>query len=201
LSNVLIGIIGVILFIGLALAGALILGDDFKSASSSSQAASLMSQLKQASDAGMMYKLKTGAGQLPSIETDFLVPRFLKTPAVNTTSRPMAAPSSYWYAPQFNNNLYLDGYREPGPAAKYVLAPIGPSTDAKSRDVCQSISETYGVATIQDFTGNTDPAPANEAGCAIVAAAIGGIPAWFTAYQRVSPPGQSPSVQSGYTGG
>lgn len=201
MSNVLIGIIGVILFIGLALAGALILGDDFKSATSASQAAALMSQLKQASDAGMMYKLKTGAGHLPSIETNFLVPRFLKTAAVNPTSKTAPAPSGYWYQPQFNNNLYLDGYREPGPAAKYVLAPIGPIGDEKARETCQAITETYGQTSIANYGGNSDPAPPTEAGCALVMAAIGPVGTWYTAFQRVSPVYQDPAVQSGYTGG
>lgn len=201
MSNVLIGIIGVILFIGLALAGALILGDDFRGASSASQGAALMSQLKQASDAGMMWKLKTGAGQLPSIETNFLVPRFLKTPAINPTSKSVAAPSAYWYAPQFNNNLYLDGYREPNPAAKYVLAPIGPLGDSRAKDTCQAISETYGQDTILNYAGNSDPAPSAEAGCALVAAAVGSYPTWYTAFQRVSPPLQATTALSGYTGG
>ena len=201
MSNVLIGIIGVILFIGLALAGALILGDDFRTATSASQAAALMSQLKQASDAGMMYKLKTGSAHLPSIETNFLVPRFLKTPAVNPTSMTAAAPSAYWYQPQFNNNLYLDGYREPGPAAKYVLAPIGPLGDAKARDTCQAIAETYGQSTIANYAGNSDPNPPTEAGCALVMTIIGSSGTWYTAFQRVSPPLQDPALQSGYTGG
>jgi hypothetical protein len=60
LSNVLIGVIGVILFIGLALAGALFLGSRFKDAKAQSEAAAYMTQLKQISDATSMYNLKTG---------------------------------------------------------------------------------------------------------------------------------------------
>lgn len=82
MSNVLIGIIGVILFIGLALAGALILGDDFKSASRDAKATALMSQMQQVSQALDMYRLKTGA-DFPSyvqINGDArMIPRFLKT--------------------------------------------------------------------------------------------------------------------------
>ena len=82
MSNVLIGIIGVILFIGLALAGALILGDDFKNASSSTGAAAISSDLQQIAAAANMYQLKTGSPLLAAnyrtnIQT--LVPRFLKT--------------------------------------------------------------------------------------------------------------------------
>jgi hypothetical protein len=207
MSNVLIGIIGVILFIGLALAGALILGDDFRSASAASQAASLMSQLKQAADAADMRKLKLGVAYTPAIETDFLVPRFLKTPAVNNTSRARMAvstwPAPYWYQPQFNNNLYLDAYREPTLAAKYLVAPIGPSWDERAKAVCQTISETYGVATIISTVGNTDPQPAAATGCILGNSAIttGADTSWYIAYQRIEPVGLSASMPSGYTGG
>ncbi len=61
MSNVLIGIIGVILFIGLALAGALFLGPRFQSASNDSKAAAMVQQLQQASDAAAMYTLNTGS--------------------------------------------------------------------------------------------------------------------------------------------
>lgn len=60
MSNVLIGIIGVILFIGLALAGALILGPDFLVASNQTEATRIVQSLKQMSDAASMRNLKTG---------------------------------------------------------------------------------------------------------------------------------------------
>lgn len=90
MSNVLIGIIGVILFIGLALAGALILGDDFRSASRDSKATALVTQMQQVSQALEMYRLKTGS-DFPSyvqVNTDArMIPRFLKTPYVEPEGR------------------------------------------------------------------------------------------------------------------
>lgn len=77
MSNVLIGIIGVILFIGLSLAGAVILGTDFMTASSSSRAAYAVQQLQQAASAAQMYKLKTGR-ELYEGDEQKLAPRFLK---------------------------------------------------------------------------------------------------------------------------
>ena len=208
MSNVLIGIIGVILFIGLALAGALILGDDFRTASNSSQAAALMSQIKQATDAADMRQLKLGVGTTPSIETDFLVPRFLKSPAVNGTTnarQPSSTwPSTYWYQPQFNNNLFIDGYREPLLAAKYIVAPIGPRSDARARAVCQSISETYGEPVILEYLNNTDPHPVAQTGCILGYTAVTGAgfdANWYIAYHRVAPISQSNGLVSGYTGG
>jgi hypothetical protein len=62
MSNVLIGIIGVILFIGLALAGALFLGPRFQSASNSSKASAAIQATKQVADAAHLYEVSEGAG-------------------------------------------------------------------------------------------------------------------------------------------
>jgi len=61
MSNVLIGIIGVILFIGLALAGALFLGDRFSNSRTQSEAARYMSEGSQISKAYEMFRLNEGA--------------------------------------------------------------------------------------------------------------------------------------------
>ena len=60
MSNVLIGIIGVILFIGLALAGALFLGPRFQEATNSSKASSAVSMVKQVADAAELYRVQEG---------------------------------------------------------------------------------------------------------------------------------------------
>jgi len=68
MSNVLIGIIGVILFIGLALAGALFLGPRFQDSSTDSKAAAVTQQLKQVADAASLYTIQEG--KLPPTESD-----------------------------------------------------------------------------------------------------------------------------------
>jgi len=68
MSNVLIGIIGVILFIGLALAGALFLGPRFQDSSTDSKAAAVTQQLKQVADAASLYTIQEG--NLPPTEND-----------------------------------------------------------------------------------------------------------------------------------
>jgi len=78
MSNVLIGIIGVILFIGLALAGALILGDDFKSSQADTLAARYGTSLSQMEAATAMMKLKTGRTPLVGDFEIELIPRFIK---------------------------------------------------------------------------------------------------------------------------
>lgn len=69
MSNVLIGMIGVVLFIGLALAGALFLGPRFHSARAESDASAYMLQLKQITEAATLHNLDSGT-QIGHNETD-----------------------------------------------------------------------------------------------------------------------------------
>jgi hypothetical protein len=60
MSNVLIGIIGVILFIGLALAGALFLGPRFQESTNNSRAAANIQAVTQITNAMELYKTQEG---------------------------------------------------------------------------------------------------------------------------------------------
>jgi len=203
MSNVLIGIIGVILFIGLALAGTLILGDDFRTSSNSSQAAALMSQMKQTADAAEMFKLKTGSAFVPAIESDFLVPRFLKVPARNPTYL-AREDGTYLYKIEFNNNIYVDNYREPTYAGKWLMAAIGQEGDERAAAICREIAQTYGQSDVVSYAGNTDPYPAAPVGCILgfsAAAFKPGSRNWYIAYMRIENPAVPVSQQSGWTGG
>lgn len=60
MSNVLIGIIGVILFIGLALAGALFLGPQFQESTNNSRAAAAVQAVSQVSSAANMFEVQEG---------------------------------------------------------------------------------------------------------------------------------------------
>lgn len=60
MSNVLIGIIGVILFIGLALAGALFLGPRFQDSSNTSKAAAVVQNMMQVNSASAMFTANEG---------------------------------------------------------------------------------------------------------------------------------------------
>lgn len=68
MSNVLIGIIGVILFIGLAIAGALFLGPRFQESSYNAEAARVINSVRQVSSAAAMYQTDM-SGPIP-IGTD-----------------------------------------------------------------------------------------------------------------------------------
>jgi hypothetical protein len=80
MSNVLIGIIGVILFIGLALAGALFLGPRFSDAKSTSTASSAIQAVSQISNAisysNAEMAIKSQAGVNPSF---FVASGYLKS--------------------------------------------------------------------------------------------------------------------------
>jgi len=141
MSNVLIGIIGVILFIGLALAGALILGEDFKSSKATTEAAATMQQMAQVSAAYDMYRLKMGSA--PTINFQFahlagrqvigtLIPRFLKTQPI--TQR---AEGTY-------NWFFVDENGGYSPQPKLLMFNLveAPGTS----DLCDAIAEQAGMS-------------------------------------------------------
>lgn len=64
MSNVLIGIIGVILFIGLALAGALFLGPRFQESTNNSKASAQVAAMHQIANAANMYQVNEGKSTL-----------------------------------------------------------------------------------------------------------------------------------------
>jgi hypothetical protein len=183
MSNVLIGIIGVILFIGLALAGALFLGPRFQEATLNSKASSVMSGVKQVADAVELMKVNTGAPYVKSGQSTFLVSGgYLKASPVNVSPAAVAAPSEYRWKIALNNNIYADVdetfeiY-----AAKYVVAPLGPDNDRQAVGICRIIAKTYGDADIVGYENGIDPA--RSAGCVTVEGSV-------IAYQRIAPTSQ-----------
>jgi hypothetical protein len=133
-SNVLIGIIGVILFIGLALAGALILGDDFSTASASSKAAAVTAQLQQGTQGVTMFQLKTGrtmtAGEYNTQGSTLLTPRFLKIMPMNPSG------GSAVFAQD------ITGSTTTGRA--YILVATLPR-EAASKRICEAAAEAAGT--------------------------------------------------------
>ena len=150
MSNVLIGIIGVILFIGLALAGALILGDDFRTASASSKASAATAQLQQLAAAINMYQLKTGrvmtALDYRDNGTTLLMPRFLKSMPINPAGGGLQAQDTAGY----NNTA--------NPI--FILAADLPRV-AASRTICQAAAEGAG----REMENGYYSMPAGNTGC------------------------------------
>jgi hypothetical protein len=173
MSNVLIGIIGVILFIGLALAGALILGDDFKSANSESKAAAAISMVQQASSEIGMYNLKMGTkysqGSLAG-----LVPRFLKAVPIN----PIDNTSGY-----IVDTKDADG-RQVGPS---VMSAMGFPVNARNKDICLAAARGSNMPMVDDMTVPVYTGiPTHPAGCYLSATYYGNIPNnMYIIYARV----------------
>lgn len=191
MSNVLIGIIGVILFIGLALAGALFLGPRFQEVSSNSQASAVMTGLKQVSDAASLWGLQNGKNHVPSTGTAFLQPDYLKTAPSNPAAN---GSNTYFWSYRFDNNIFPYWSPEPIYAAKFVLAPVGLGTDAKARSICLAIQKSVGQSTIPTDTTAGDPQPNQQAGCLLgtgVSADGQTTQDWFVAYTRIASASQS----------
>jgi hypothetical protein len=129
MSNVIIGIIGVILFIGLAIAGGSILGSDFMTATSDGKAAALMAGGAQHVMAYHAFVTKEGV--LPEGGSGLaLMPRYLKSVPVNPTNPDFA----------FNG---LDAAGNIGVPSVVAVAGIG--TDAVDAErVCRAIATQVG---------------------------------------------------------
>lgn len=162
MANVLMGLIGVILFIGLALAGASFLGDQFKTVAGRSNATVIIAQLQQMTQAVEMYRIKTGIQTVNCQTVDFLVPRFLKVIPVSPTLKAKTTTGSYMYRPQINNDLITDATPEQaaGIPGTYITTNIG--DDRMAKDACQAIADTQnrGVPTVT-------VTPTEKSGCGL----------------------------------
>ncbi len=162
MSNVLIGIIGVILFIGLALAGALFLGPRFQEATVSSQASAMTASLKQAVDAANLWRLNEGNQRIAQQDTTFLVPGYLKTELINP-SPSASGQSSFFWKVYFNDNIFPETVPDVH-LATIVQAVIGPQTDSRSKAVCETLERTLTSGAVQ-----TTRDPVTQVGCSLVA--------------------------------
>lgn len=156
MSNVLIGIIGVILFIGLALAGALFLGPKFQDATISSKASSWSQGQAQIAAAVNMKETAEGMRVESTTDTNTLISglvneRYLKSIPVNP------AGSQYYYV--LRNAAGGLG----GPAA-FVMNGFFDS-DPTAVKLCTEIARRAGLVS---GTANTPPsldAPVGQTGC------------------------------------
>lgn len=164
MSNVLMGIIGVILFIGIALAGALFLGDQFKKATARTNASIIIGQISQMSQAVEMYRLKTGIAKPTCQTVEFLVPRFLKSIPKSPTVIARTTTNSYMYVPQLNNDLITDATpaQAAGIAATYITTNLG--GDVTAKEACQVLADMQsgGVQTVS-------ATPTEKSGCGFFA--------------------------------
>jgi hypothetical protein len=171
MSNVLIGIIGVILFIGLALAGALILGDDFKSATNESRAAAAIQQVQQAANAISMYNLKTGTSYSQGT-LNGLMPRFLKVVPINPID------------PNFAVDTRDAAGGQTGVA---VMTAMGFPLTTRNKDICLAAARSSGMPMTNDATVPLIAGiPTHPTGCYQPSVNFGGInSSMYVIYARI----------------
>ena len=141
MSNVLIGIIGVILFIGLALAGALFLGPRFQESTNNSRASAAVQAVAQVSNAANMYKVQEGkdvAGSGVTPATQLQSDSYLKSVPTNPTGEGDAAAQT---AGTFK--VQVQAVPTTAGTIRYVTMKL--STNATA--VCDAINKQSGVAT------------------------------------------------------
>jgi hypothetical protein len=165
MSNVLIGIIGVILFIGLALAGALFLGPRFQESTNNSRGAAAVQAVTQISNAVNLYRLNEGKALMSHNATNDVIQRelvgnnYLKSIPANPTSDGV-------YVPMLSTSV---GSRGATVESEYVIMQLSDNGGA----VCSAIAKQSG----QTLLANNAPPevstalPASSTGCVKIAAA------------------------------
>ena len=149
MSNVLIGIIGVILFIGLALAGALFLGPRFQESTNNSRASAAVQAVSQVSSAANMYNVQEGQTVIDGAVAEDSAIRtggYLKSVPANPTGGP-GVPTV---------ETITTGTAPNTVTTRFVRMTLG-GTNAES--ICKAINK--------QTKGNEDvlAAPAGTAGC------------------------------------
>jgi type II secretory pathway pseudopilin PulG len=153
MSNVLIGIIGVILFIGLVLAGALFLGPRFQEATLNSKASAMVQATSQIANAIQMYNVQEGAilSARMSIDADLVGKGYLKVmPAISSGMVPYV----------------VDQFGSPEGDASQVLYSL--PDDPSSLALCKAVArQTAGPGGDEPFDARAVLPPA-KTGCAWV---------------------------------
>ena len=143
MSNVLIGIIGVILFIGLALAGALFLGPRFQESTNNSKASAAVQAVSQVASAANMYNVQEG--KTTTSIADLTGGNYLKSVPGNPMSGTGAG------APIIESLTY--GTAPDTVTATYVTMDLGAGAEA----VCTAIARQSGQALVGTGTSATAP--------------------------------------------
>lgn len=143
MSNVLIGIIGVILFIGLALAGALFLGPRFQEATANSKAAAYVQAVKQVSDAVNMANIQNGTkAQVGTLST--LSPDYLKT---------------------IPNGTFFRNMSGTGSDAEVAVISSDRTPEANSETICAAVARQSGIPLVNNAAPTSARPDIGQAGC------------------------------------
>jgi len=172
MSNVLIGIIGVILFIGLALAGALFLGPRFQESTIDSKAAASVQALSQMANAANMYRLQEGR----PFQSGYIKPLadsgYMKT----IPSNPVDIGGG------FDARTSGGGVFE-GDAA---VIGMGVGQGDTASKICSSIARQAGQTLVDGLAPTVTAYPSNPIGCFKLSQPLGSLPVdFYMAYARI----------------
>ncbi len=175
MSNVLIGIIGVILFIGLALAGALFLGPRFQESTQNSKAAAIAQANAQIAHAAAMYNLQEGK-EFANTNPAGLSPGYLKAIPQNV----MSSQLGYGFR-ALNGDLAISTTVKPG----YSTTGWNPG-DNDGKALCAAIARQSGMTLEADGSPPAAAAPIGASGCVkITGTAWGNLDGFYIGYARV----------------
>ena len=136
MSNVLIGIIGVILFIGLALAGALFLGPRFQESQNASRASAAVQVSQQIANAAQLRQVDSGERGTAGRASVLSAAGYLKSAPANPVE-------NGWETGTVDENGQLDG-----PAVYSVVAmydwPADAGMNAQRSAICAAVAKQYG---------------------------------------------------------
>ncbi|AXK44111.1 hypothetical protein [Erythrobacter aureus] len=158
MSQVLIGIIGVILFIGLALAGAMFLGPQFQKTSSTSRASAHLQAAAQIAHAADLYRAQEGV--FATNPSNLIARGYLKNVPVNPTA-PVYHPTMM---DRFNavgvETTPTDGQPE------FVYFRVGNNkNDRGNQEVCKEINVQSGAPATIPMTAPGLTTPNGVSGC------------------------------------
>jgi hypothetical protein len=174
MSNVLIGIIGVILFIGLALAGALFLGPRFQEATQNSKAAAAVQSVSQVANAVELYEVQEGRRFAAGSSQPLIDAGYLKTSVANPLNPVWAV-----------DTRTLAGVSGTGDAGVAAIAGLAGDQNAK---ICAAIARQSGQTLKADGSApEAGPAlPNTTQGCFVNTGQWGGLdPTYFIVYRKV----------------
>jgi hypothetical protein len=162
MSNVLIGIIGVILFIGLALAGALFLGPRFQESTNNSRGSAAVQVVSQISSAANMYRVQEGKSIMSNanMTTELKDTNYLKSVPSN--------PTSDIYVPLFST---ATGVRNATTPADYVVMQLGDNGSSVCAAIAKQSGQTLGANDAPPEASTT--LPSNPAGCVKMTQGLG----------------------------
>ena len=163
LSNVLIGIIGVILFIGLALAGALFLGPRFQEATLNSKASATVQAVSQIMSAIELRNVSTGTPTIAASDTlgKLVTEGWMKSMPTN---------------PSGGEPIFLHDKTAGTTGPAHIVAAMLPR-NSSSKLLCEAVAKNTGSVTTDAELGM----PNKPVGCAYAS----GDPNYFLVYATV----------------